>query len=839
MLTMFQSTRKPRSRNAKVRARRATLESLETRQLLSGAGSPAAAVVHAEVHMVFGETLRQAMPGAIFIMQNGVEQTQSNGVAVNPEGYTYLNATDANGPDHLTAGLQNGTTEDVTVYVAKADWAISANSFTAPYDTTAHVLDGTLTSVTGPAIAGLASSVLPVQFHIVQTADASGVDGSGAGDQGVTTLGMTPAITNAGTYTITPVVDSGLTEGCGVSLSSDVNFTVLSSAQVVINPGTLTVHTNANTKTVGQTAHDSGTVTGQMGSDVITADFASNGDVSTAVHGSYAITSTLHDPHGVLTNYVVNYTPASLTVDPAPVFGSITADSKYFDGTDAATTTNSLTTRYLFSFDNGTVHGTAWLTVQDLGNGMLLATGGTLTVTGAYAGTYQLVTGGPTSFDTWTPGGYFRTDNILYPNSPTVLDGSGYDGGMLFSNGTLGVQIYGHGSGMYEVDTASFLDTSYTLGTPTVANVNLGQATLAGVTLHGTATFDGSNAGAHTVTLNNPVLAGANASDYVLMNTAPITANAIISAITVNPIVSIASREYNGQPDYASAILVGPHGDTSWMDSGFTYEYYTFAGVSLGSTAPTNAGSYAVKASYPGDNNYLPSYSIVSFDISKVVTHIVVDSQTIGYGQTPDAFTGTVTPVNPASYMGGIDPVIYGTELRNIDGFYNAGTHTIYAGWSDPNTNYTVSVTLGTLTVNQAHLTVTPIVGGGILYNGFIGHDSSVNTTDGQDLAANVSASSTDNGNGTTTIRLTGPTSLTNYAVSYVPVTYSNAPVAPPSLGITGYSGSGYSSGVASSYSGGSSSMPDVNAPTFGLVLDTKIGSATYGRFVLRVHSAT
>jgi len=59
MLTMFQSTRATRSRNAKVRARRATLESLETRQLMTLAGLPA--VQHMEINMVFGQTLSQVL----------------------------------------------------------------------------------------------------------------------------------------------------------------------------------------------------------------------------------------------------------------------------------------------------------------------------------------------------------------------------------------------------------------------------------------------------------------------------------------------------------------------------------------------------------------------------------------------------------------------------------------------------------------------------------------------------------------------------------------------------------------------------------------------------------
>ena len=100
----------------------------------------------------------------------------------------------------------------------------------------------------------------------------------------------------------------------------------------------LYVTANANSKTYGQTASDSGTITGVQASDGITASFSSAGDPASAPvgTGSYAITATLSDPNGKLGNYTIHETDATLTVNKAALTITAQPNTKTYDGTTSA-----------------------------------------------------------------------------------------------------------------------------------------------------------------------------------------------------------------------------------------------------------------------------------------------------------------------------------------------------------------------------------------------------------------------------------------------------------------------------------------------------------------------
>src|SRR5262249_4927136 len=77
----------------------------------------------------------------------------------------------------------------------------------------------------------------------------------------------------------------------------------------------------SNSKMYGQTARDSGTLSGVVNNDAISASFSSAGDAASAPvgTGSYTITATLADPHNKLANYTVHESAATLTVNKAPL----------------------------------------------------------------------------------------------------------------------------------------------------------------------------------------------------------------------------------------------------------------------------------------------------------------------------------------------------------------------------------------------------------------------------------------------------------------------------------------------------------------------------------------
>src|SRR5205085_4025141 len=87
-----------------------------------------------------------------------------------------------------------------------------------------------------------------------------------------------------------------------------------------VNRADLYVAADANSKTYGQTASDTGTLSGVLNNDSITASFSSAGDAAGASIGSYTISATLADPNSKLGNYSVHESEASLTAKPADLY---------------------------------------------------------------------------------------------------------------------------------------------------------------------------------------------------------------------------------------------------------------------------------------------------------------------------------------------------------------------------------------------------------------------------------------------------------------------------------------------------------------------------------------
>jgi large repetitive protein len=106
-----------------------------------------------------------------------------------------------------------------------------------------------------------------------------------------------------------------------VYTSDSINFLgnsgLLAGGQAV-NKATLTVTANPNSKTYGQAVTESGSISGAVNGDGITASFSSPGDAASAPvgTGSYTISATLSDPNNKLSNYAVQQTTALLTVKP-------------------------------------------------------------------------------------------------------------------------------------------------------------------------------------------------------------------------------------------------------------------------------------------------------------------------------------------------------------------------------------------------------------------------------------------------------------------------------------------------------------------------------------------
>ena len=226
MLTMFQSTRKPRSRNAKVRARRITLESLETRQLLNGS-----------VVMNFGQTLHQVAPtsgvdahgatvaGSYSFTTPGTSGPVDVGNQLLHASVTPYNVTETFTPtgDAVDAVVD----ANFSVTVNKANWQITANNIDGTYNGNATTLDGTIAVQNG----GQWQTFTESSSGAPSSANAYMPTGSLTYDvnDGTTDLGNLTSLTHAGNYTITPHVDTTAQEWDHVTIGSDINFSYATS----------------------------------------------------------------------------------------------------------------------------------------------------------------------------------------------------------------------------------------------------------------------------------------------------------------------------------------------------------------------------------------------------------------------------------------------------------------------------------------------------------------------------------------------------------------------------------------------------------------------------------
>jgi len=127
----------------------------------------------------------------------------------------------------------------------------------------------------------------------------------GAGSPVAVTAGTVLA---AGTYTLTATWTPD-------SSNATLYKSASNTTTLVVNKAPLTVTVNAATSAYGVALPTlTGTVTGVVSGDGITASYATTATSTSTPGGSYSITATLNDPNSKLGNYTVTNTPAALTI---------------------------------------------------------------------------------------------------------------------------------------------------------------------------------------------------------------------------------------------------------------------------------------------------------------------------------------------------------------------------------------------------------------------------------------------------------------------------------------------------------------------------------------------
>jgi hypothetical protein len=107
--------------------------------------------------------------------------------------------------------------------------------------------------------------------------------------------------------------------------------------------------------------------------------------------------------------------------------------------------TSAFEPRFDFAFTNGIDAGNGSLNTTDNGDGLFLATEGTLNVTaGQDVGSYQMYPGGPAA--TTSPSGFFTYDDLLYPSVDPGIDLQG----LLFIGSGLEINLFSNGADDYE-----------------------------------------------------------------------------------------------------------------------------------------------------------------------------------------------------------------------------------------------------------------------------------------------------------------------------------------------------------------------------------------------------
>jgi hypothetical protein len=201
--------------------------------------------------------------------------------------------------------------------------------------------------------------------------------------------------------------------------------------------------------------------------------------------------------------------------------------------------------------------------------------------------------------------------------------------------------------------------------------------------------------------------------------TVQITVNKAIPTVNATG----ATSTYDGQPHAATATVTGISGALSVPPASLSFTYAKVSGGSPSPTAPVNAGTYAIVATYAGDANYesASSTNTANIVIDKATpVFSALASPIITYGTASTSLGGTVAlgtliptgsvsitlngvgPQSAAIGAGGSFSKSFTTNALVVAGTPYAIAYT-YPG--DDNFNAIAPNGAGTLTVNKAPLT--------------------------------------------------------------------------------------------------------------------------------------
>jgi hypothetical protein len=515
-----------------------------------------------------------------------------------------------------------------------------------------------------------------------------------------TLVGLVNGDTLTPTYSTTAITTSPIGN---YPITATLAGTALPNYSVTVNPSTLTVTKTILTVTVNSAtrvygAADptfTGTITGLVNGDTVTATYSSTDTVTSPV-GTYPITPTLSG--AALANYTQNIVNGTLTVTKAAATITVNSTSRTygaanptFTGTitgalngDVLTATYSATTATVTS-SVGTYPITAVLTGTASGNYNATVVPGTLTVGQATlnigVNSFTKVYGSVNPTFTGSVTGVLNGDSITTTYSTTATQYSPVNVG--------GYPITASISGAAASNYTAVVTPGTLTVTPAVVTVTINPATR----IYGAAnpTFTGTLAGV----LNGDAVTGvysttATVQSYV--GTYPITATLGGSAAgnyTANVIGANLTIT-------AAPLMVTANSLTSVYGSALPTLGYTVTGFVNGDTvgsattgAPTlgtSATSHSAVGSYPTTAS-LGSLAATNYNFQFVNGTLTITPATL-----------TVTATNASRTYGTANP----TFAYTITGFVNGDAQSVVGGSATETTVATPTTTVGNYAITFA-----------------------------------------------------------------------------------------------------------------------------------------
>ncbi len=559
---------------------------------------------------------------------------------------------------------------------------------------TTGVIVGVLSTATSFSIPYSATTGSTNQYSLTTGATAmSGFDVVSNATLGTTPISVTIPASAANTYNFNLTVKNSTT-GC---VSANVPLVLSVTSATITATGTLSaVATVYGTASATTSFSVSGTnllagilVTAPAGFEVSTAaDFSSNSGTSitvgtagtiaaTTVYARLAATTTVGSYSGniVLTSTsatTVNVATVSSTVTAkALTITGMTANNKVYTGTTAASLTGTAALSGVLSADAGnvTVSGTPTATFASAGvaNNIAVTVSG-YTISGSAAGNYTVSQ--PTGL----------TANIT-PVALTIT-------GMTASNK------------VYTGTTATSLTGTAALSG--VLGIDAGNVTVSGTP---TAVFASAGVGNNiAVTVSGYTISGSASGNYTVSQPGGLTAN-----ITPAPLTVTAS---NQTKTYGTAATLG---STAFTSTGLqnSETIGTVALASTGSVATAAVGTYPITISTAAGgtftaSNYTITYTSGTLTVNPVALTITATNQSKTYGVAATLGTTafTSTGLQNGETIGTVTLASTGAVATAAAGTYSITISTA-AGGTFTASNYTITYTSGTLTVNPAALTIT------------------------------------------------------------------------------------------------------------------------------------